>query len=266
MELRGKELGLRFEHLRVWLSDETGIAKVVIDRPEKLNAFRLEMRRQFAEIFRRLAEEGAARVVVVRGAGERAFSAGGDVGEFLKAGQERMSYLHEDVSAPERFPGPVIAAVDGYCFGLGLEIALACDFRIATNRAVFALPEVRLGMIPGSGGTQRLVRLIGMTRAKDMVMRGRRVSAHEALEWGLVTEVVSPEELDNAAENLARELAALPGMALRVAKRVMNLGAELPLSGGLQLEGYAYGMLRGTDDYEEGVRAFVEKREPRFST
>lgn len=265
MELRDKELGLDFEHFRVWLSEETGVARVVIDRAEKLNAFRLDMRRQFAEIFRRLGEDGRAKVVVVRGSGDRAFSAGGDVGEFLEAGQERMSYLHEDVSAPEKFPGPVIAAVDGYCFGLGLEVALACDFRIATSRAVFALPEVRLGMIPGSGGTQRLVRLIGLTRAKDMVMRGRWVSAQEAFAWGLVTQVVGPEDLDRTAETLARELAALPGMALRVAKRVVNLGAELPLCGGLQLEGYAYGMLRGTADYEEGVRAFVEKRKPRFS-
>jgi 2-oxoglutaroyl-CoA hydrolase len=211
-----------------------------------------------------LEEEGRARLVIVRGAGEEAFTAGGEVGMFMETGPVKLSHLHENVAAPERFPGPVIAAVDGYCFGVGLEIALACDFRIATTRALFALPEIRLGMIPGSGGTQRVARLVGMTRAKDMILRSRRIPAEEAHSWGLVTQVVELDQLDAAADSLANELLAQPRLALETAKRVLNMSQDAPLSTGLQLEGYAYGMLRGTRDFAEGVRAFVEKRKPRF--
>lgn len=245
-------------------SEEGGVAWVVIKRPEKLNAFLMGMRREFAEIFRELEEDERVRAVVVRGAGEKAFSAGGDVAGFLEARPEELCYLHENVAAPERFPRPVIAAIDGYCFGVGLEIALACDLRVATHRAVFALPELRLGMIPGSGGTQRLGRLVGLGRAKEMVLRGRWVEAREALMWGLVNEVVEAEELEAAAERIARELAQLPALAVAVAKRVLNASQDAPLVAGLQLEGYAYGMLRATPDFEEGVRAFLEKRPPRF--
>jgi 2-oxoglutaroyl-CoA hydrolase len=264
MLLKGPDLGLAFEHFEVALDTGTGIARVVISRPEKLNALLMSMRAEFAEIFRTLERDGRARAVVLRGAGERAFSAGGDVAGFLEADAETLSYLHENIAAPERFAGAVIAAIDGYCFGVGLEIALACDFRVATTRAVFAQPELKLGMIPGSGATQRLVRYIGLGRAKEMVLRGRWVEAMEALEWGLVTRVVEPAELDEAAEALAQELARMPAGAFKAAKRVLNLAQDMPLSAGLQLEGFAYGMLRGTPDFVEGVRAFLDKREPRF--
>ena len=254
------------EYFEVRIDDEDRrVAWLTISRPEKLNVFVMGMRREFARIFEYLEREERVRVVVVRGAGEKAFSAGGDVRGFLEVGPAELSCLHENVAAPERFPGVVIAAVDGYCFGVGLEIALACDFRVASSRAVFALPELRLGMIPGSGGTQRLVRFVGLGRAKEMVLRGRWVKAEEALTWGLVNEVVEPERLEAAAEGLAREIVALPALAVSVAKRVLNLSQEAPLGVGLQLEGYAYGMLRGTPDFEEGVRAFLEKRQPRFS-
>lgn len=258
------DLGVRSDHVVLALDPATGVARVLLDRPSKLNAVTLEMRDELAELFRKLERDGRTRVVIIRGAGERAFSAGGEVGMFLQAGPGPLCSLHDNIAAPERFPGPVIAAIDGYCFGVGLELALASDFRIATVRAVFALPEIRLGMIPGSGGTQRLSRLVGLTRAKDMIMRGRRISAEEALAWGLVTQVVEPDQLESAADNLASEMLAMPRLALATAKRVLNLGQETPLAAGLQLEGYAYGMLRGTEDFVEGVQAFVEKREPRF--
>jgi 2-oxoglutaroyl-CoA hydrolase len=183
---------------------------------------------------------------------------------FMQAGPGPLSHLHANVAAPERFPGPVIAAIDGYCFGVGLEIALACDFRVATARAQFAFPEIGLGMIPGSGGTQRLARLAGLGRAKDLILRGRRLGAHEAHAWGLVTQVVEPPDLDAAVEALAGELLAKPRLALETAKRVLNLSQDAPLGVGLQVEGYAYGMLRGTPDFAEGVQAFVDKRKPRF--
>ena len=259
-----EELGLRLDYMHLSLDAGRGLARLVLDRPGKLNALMMPMRGQFAELFRRLERDGRTRVVIVRGAGEQAFSAGGEISAFMETGQGPLSLLHENVAAPERFPGPVIAAIDGYCFGVGLEIALACDFRIATPRALFGLPEIGLGMIPGSGGTQRVARLVGLTRAKDMILRGRRIAGTEAHAWGLVTELVEPDGLDAAAEALAGELLARPRLALETAKRVLNLGQDAPLETALQLEGYAYGMLRGTPDFAEGVRAFEEKRKPRF--
>jgi 2-oxoglutaroyl-CoA hydrolase len=226
-------------------------------------------------LLRQILEFAAARypakVAVVDGerrytyaAWDARVNAGGEIAMFMQAGPGPLSHLHENVAAPERFPGPVIAAVDGYCFGVGLEIALACDFRLATSRALFGFPEVGLGMIPGSGGTQRLARLAGLGRAKDLILRSRRLSAQEAHDWGLVTQVGEPKALDAAANALADDLLAKPRLALETAKRVLNLSQDAPLGVGLQVEGYAYGMLRGTPDFAEGVQAFVEKRTPRF--
>jgi 2-oxoglutaroyl-CoA hydrolase len=263
--LDARDLGLpELEFLRLSLEPDRGVARLVIDRPEKLNAVTLGMRDQFAQVFRALEQDGRTRLVILRGAGEEAFTAGGEIAMFMRAGPGPLSHLHENVAAPERFPGPVIAALDGYCFGVGLEIALACDFRLATSRALFAFPEIGLGMIPGSGGSQRLARLAGLGRAKDLVLRGRRLPAADALAWGLVTQVVEPSALEAAVDSLADELLAKPRLALETAKRVLNLTQEAPLGVGLQLEGYAYGMLRGTPDFAEGVQAFTEKRKPRF--
>ena len=262
-QVTAEDLGLTLDHMHLTLDTESQVARLVLDRPGKLNAITMAMRDQIAVLFRALEQDGRARVVIIRGGGE-AFTAGGEIPGFLEKEPGPISLLHEDVAAPERFPGPVIAAIDGYCFGVGLEIALACDFRIATSRAQFAHPEIRLGMIPGSGGSQRLTRLIGLSRTKDMVLRGRRVPAAEALAWGFVTQVVESGQLDPAADALAVELVAQPRLALETAKRVLNLGQSAPLEAALQLEGYAYGMLRGTADFAEGVRAFAEKRPPRF--
>jgi len=158
----------------------------------------------------------------------------------------------------------VIALLHGYAFGVGLELALACDFRLAAEGTELALPELNLGMIPGSGGTQRLARLVGLGRAKDIVMRRRRVAAEEALALGLVTEVVPEGELDAAADRLLEELSTTSPLALAMAKRVLNHAYDAPLGVGLELEGLAYGLLRTTDDFREGVEAFTEKRKPEF--
>jgi 2-oxoglutaroyl-CoA hydrolase len=158
----------------------------------------------------------------------------------------------------------VIAALHGYCFGVGLELALACDFRIAADDLQLGFPEVTIGMIPGSGGTQRLGRLVGLGRAKDIVMRGRRIGAEEALALGLVTEVVSADELDVAVGRLITELSRHSPLALAMAKRVLNQSFAGPLAQGLELEGLAYGLLQQTHDFREGVEAFTEKRKPEF--
>ena len=240
-----------------------GVATVTLDVPDKFNRVTLGARAQLDEVFRELGADESVRFVVVTGAGG-AFTAGGDVAGFLEASPEELSRLHWNVAAPERCPKPVIAKLQGYAFGVGLELALACDFRIAADDVELALPEVKLGMIPGSGGTQRLVRLIGLARAKDAIMRGRRIGAEEALVLGLVTRVVPAAELDAAVDELVAELAELSPLALALAKRVLDLAEESPLHVGLHVEGLAYGLLRSTDDFREGVEAFGEKRKPRF--
>ena len=238
-------------------------ATITLDVPDKLNRVSMLARSQLAQVFEELGRDDEVRAVVLRGAGP-AFTAGGNVSGFLETSPIELSRLHENVAAPERCPKPVIAALHGYVFGVGLELALACDFRLAAEGTELALPEVKLGMIPGSGGTQRLARLIGLGRAKDAIMRGRRIGAEEALSLGLVTEVVPEAELDAAVARLVEELAALSPLALRTAKSVLNSAYDGPLEQGLRLEGLAYGILRTSHDFREGVEAFVEKRKPEF--
>jgi 2-oxoglutaroyl-CoA hydrolase len=253
----------RFDGFRLERDEQRAVATITLDVPDKLNRVSMAARGQLAEVFEDLGTDESVRAVVLTGAG-RAFSAGGDIPGFLRAEPETLSRLARDVAAPERCPRPVIAKLRGYAFGVGLELALACDFRIAAMGTELALPEIKLGMIPGSGGTQRLARLIGLGRAKDMIMRGRRIGADEALALGLLTEVVAEDELDAAVDRMIEELSALSPLALAVAKRILNHAYDGPLALGLELEGLAYGLLRTTADFREGVEAFDEKRRPRF--
>jgi 2-oxoglutaroyl-CoA hydrolase len=239
------------------------IATITLDVPGKMNRVAYAARAQLATVFDELGAEDDVRVVVLTG-GNGNFSAGGDIAGFLEVSPEDLSTLARDVAAPERCPKPVIARIEGYCLGVGLELALACDFRVATESARLGLPEIGLGMIPGSGGTQRLARLAGLGRAKDVIMRRKRISAADAFAWGLVSEVVPEEELDQAIESIVDELRELSPLALAVAKRVLNEAYELPLREGLELEGKEYGYLRTTHDFREGVQAFAEKRKPKF--
>jgi 2-oxoglutaroyl-CoA hydrolase len=243
--------------------DARGVVTITLDDPAKLNRVPLAARGQLANLFAEMGGDDGVRFVVLTGEGDN-FTAGGDIAAFLEATPEQLSRLAWNVAAPERFPKPVIARLRGYCLGVGLELALACDFRIAADDVRFGLPELGLGMIPGSGGTQRLARLVGLGRAKDVVMRRRRIGAQDALAWGLVSEVVPPEELDAAVDRVIGELAELSPLALRIAKRVLDQVYDAPLSVGLELEGLAYGLLRSTDDFREGVEAFGEKRPPKF--
>jgi 2-oxoglutaroyl-CoA hydrolase len=249
--------GLRVER-------EGDVATITLDVPEKLNRVSMTARDQLAGLFEELGRDEAVRAIVLTGAGDRAFSAGGDIAGFLEQTPEQLSRLAWNVAAPERCPVPVIASLRGYCFGVGLELALACDFRIAADDVELGVPEVTIGMIPGSGGTQRLARLIGLGRAKDLVLRGRRVRAQEAHAIGLVTEVVGAYDLDAAVDRLVDELRPLSPLALAMAKRVLNHAYDGPLPLGLELEGLAYGLLRTTHDFREGVEAFGEKRPPKF--
>jgi enoyl-CoA hydratase/carnithine racemase len=240
------------------------VATLWIDRQSKMNTMTVAMRNEFPDIFREFDRDDGVRVVVIRGAGGKAFSAGGDVGEFLTLAPADLELWGDTLTAAERCRKPVIAAIDGYTMGAGLELAVACDFRIATLRSEFAFPEVRLGMIPGSGGTQRAMRLIGMTRAKLFMMTGQRIPAERAEAWGLITQAVADDGLDGAVAALAAELADKAPLALRTLKMVLNRGAEAPLDTALELERKSYAWLRATHDYEEGVRSFLDKRPPRY--
>lgn len=248
---------------RVERDPARGVATIVLDVPGKFNRVSMDARAQLRAVFEQLDRDDAIRFVVLAGAGGT-FTAGGDIPGFLRRSAWHVSRLAEDVAAPERCTKPVVAALQGYCFGVGLELALACDFRLAADDVQLAFPEVTIGMIPGSGGTQRLARLIGLGRAKDVIMRGRRIGAEEALALGLVTEVVPAEELDAAVSRLLDELARYSPLALAMAKRVLNQAYEGPLRLGLELEGLAYGLLQQTHDFREGVESFVERRKPRF--
>ncbi len=250
--------------LTVTRDRERRVATIALDVPGKMNRVTMLAREQLRSIFDDLSRDDDIRFVVLEGAGEKAFTAGGDIEGFLAAEPEALTRLADNVAAPERCPKPVIAKLRGYCFGVGFELALACDFRIAAEDVQLALPELNLGMIPGSGGTQRLARMTGLGRAKDIVMRRRRIGAEEALAIGLVTEVVPPDDLDAAVGRLVDDLAGLSPLALAMAKRVLNHAYDGPLQLGLELEGLAYGFLRSTHDFKEGVEAFAEKRPPRF--
>ena len=252
----------KFDGLR--LERDADVATITLDVPEKLNRVSMRARDQLAELFDELGRDEGVRAIVLTGAGEKAFTAGGDIAGFLEREPEELSRLAWNIAAPERCPKPVVAKLRGYAFGVGLELALACDFRIASADVELALPEVKIGMIPGSGGTQRLARMVGLGRAKDMVMRGRRIDAVEALAIGLVTEVVPPAQLDSAVTRLIDELRALSPLALALGKRVLNHAYDGPIGLGLEVEGLAYGLLRSSDDFREGVEAFGEKRPPKF--
>ena len=251
------------EFLRV--TREGAVATIWIDRQAKMNTMTVAMRNELPGIFTALDAADGVRVVVVRGAGGKAFSAGGDVGEFLTLAPADLEQWGDTLTAAERCRKPVVAAIDGFTMGAGLELALACDFRVATRRSEFAFPEVRLGMIPGSGGTQRALRLIGMTRAKLFMMTGQRIPAERAEAWGLITQAVPDGELDRAVGALVGELGERAPLALRTLKLVLNRGADAPLETALELERKAYAWLRSTGDYAEGVTAFLEKRPPRYT-
>ncbi|MFC0471239.1 enoyl-CoA hydratase/isomerase family protein [Halalkalibacter kiskunsagensis] len=254
----------KYDHIRIEKNKEKQTATIVFDRPEKMNYISMLARKQISQIFDELNEDQDVRVIILKGEGTQAFCAGGSIPEFMETSQEALSHLAVNVAAPERSPKPVIAQLQGYSFGVGFELAMACDFRIAADDTLLGLPEMNLGMIPGSGGTQRVARAVGLTRAKDMIMRARRIPANEAYQWGLLTKVVAKDELEQEIDSLVKELVKFSPLAQKVCKEVLNAAEETPLSAGLQIEGKAYGLLRTTEDFKEGVDAFVEKRKPNF--
>ncbi len=247
------------------LDREEGVTTITIDRPDRLNALNTETLEALEEA---LDDARDARTLVLTGAGEDAFVAGADIAYMAELGvKEAQRYAelgHRITDTIESFPVPVIAAVNGYAFGGGCELALAADLRVASERAVLGQTEIDLGIVPGWGGTQRLSRLVGDERARRLVFFGERVDAEDAHRIGLVGEVVAHDELDGHVAGMAAELTEKPKFALRAAKESLNQVHESHLSTGLTYERRLWSGLFGTDDQREGMRAFVEDREPEF--
>jgi enoyl-CoA hydratase len=248
---------------------EGAIATLQLHRPQKKNSLNTELRREMETALSEIATNTSLRAVMVTG-GEEIFSAGADINEILASTSAEDSFRHARefqllFDQVEALPQPVIAAVSGYALGGGCELALACDFRIASETAMFGLPEIKIGAFPAGGGTQRLPRLIGAAKAKEMIFIGDPIGAQEALAVGLVMKVVPKERLLEEAKALAAKLAALPRLALEASKRLINRGPEMDLTSALELEARCLGTLAGTHDLREGTSAFLEKRKPNFS-
>lgn len=241
---------------------------ITLNRPHRLNTFNDVLLEELEEILETVDNDASIRCVVITGEGDRAFSAGADItsfpratpvtaAEFSRNGQKVFSKLEE-------LSKPVIAAINGYALGGGLELASACDFRIASEHAELGSPEINLGIIPGWGGTQRLLRIVGLANAKRLVMLGERLKADEALKMGLVDKVVPYEELMNETRALAEKLCEGPPIALRYAKHALNFGTQFPLEAGLRIEAGLLGLLFSTEDIKDGVEAFMSRRKPDF--
>jgi 2-oxoglutaroyl-CoA hydrolase len=235
---------------------------IILDRPP-LNVISMLQREQLRVAFEALDTDPAVRVIVLRAMGEH-FSSGGEIRGFLEASPEHVSRLAWNIAAPARCAKPVIAAARGYCFGVGFELSVACDFRLVSKTCLYALPEQRLAQIPGSGGAARLQKMIGITRAKDIVMRSRRITGRQACDWGIATDCVSDGELEAAIDALVDELRDFAPLAQRAAKKLLNDTEDASLSLAIELEGQCYGRLRGSQDFREGVEAFAAKRKPIF--
>jgi 2-oxoglutaroyl-CoA hydrolase len=241
------------------------VAVLTISRPEKMNTITWEMRGKVEDHFRVIDRDDDIRVVVIRGEGDM-FSPGGDIPGFMELEPEAFIDLGKNLTAPARSPKPVIVAIDGYCLGAGLELSMSCDIRVATRRSQFGQPEIRLGMIPGSGGSQRLARYLGVSRAKYYILTGERFTAEQAHDWGLLASVAEDAAaLDAEVDRILGTLLNHSPLAMRVAKEVIDAGVDGPLATGIELERKAYSLLRATSDFAEGVDAYVNKRKPQFS-
>jgi enoyl-CoA hydratase/3-hydroxyacyl-CoA dehydrogenase len=250
------------------LEREESTLWIMINRQHRLNAFNDVFMEELSDALDTAEREPSLKCVIITGEGDRAFSAGADLTMFSKATPvkaEAFSRVGQKVFGKiEEMSKPVVAAINGFALGGGLELALACDFRVAAEHAELGSPEVSLGLIPGWGGTQRLSRIVGLARAKELVMLGNRLKAEEALKVGLVNKVVHYDKLRDEVRELARKLSELAPIALRYAKHALNFGTQAPLETGLRLESGLMGLTFSTEDIKEGVEALMSRRKAEF--
>ena len=251
------------------VSDQGAIRRITVNRPEKLNALNAATLEALTQAFEQAANDAAVRVVVLTGAGQKAFVAGADIAEmadlrptegrdFSLRGQRLMRRI-------ETLPKPVIGMINGFALGGGLELAMACHLRIAADNAKVGQPEINLGLIPGFGGSQRLLRLAGRAAALELCLLGAPITAERALQLGIVNKVVPATELETETQKLAEQLASAAPLALRGTLDIINVGGECGIEEGLQYESAQFGLMFATDDMREGTRAFLERRKPDFS-
>jgi enoyl-CoA hydratase/carnithine racemase len=247
---------------------KNGVATITINRPKKRNAMNRETIREILSVLDDVEKDASVRVVVITGAGDRAFSAGADIGGMegrTPLDLRRSSQLGQQMmNRVEDLEKPVIAALNGYALGGGLELAMACDFRIASESARLGQPEINIGLIPGWGGTQRLPRFVGKALAKEIIFTGRMIDAKTAEQMGLVNKVIPADQLKLAVEKLATELLNKPPVAIKVAKQLINNSTETSIGIGMAQESEVFGILGSTEDFKEGTAAFLEKRKPKF--
>lgn len=254
-----------YETITVETNDK--IAVITINRPDKLNALNQQVHREGVAALDELAKTDAVRVVVFKGAGEKSFVAGADIAEFAGAtpAEQRTTMLARSLfTVLDSFPKPVIAMINGFCLGGGNELAMACDLRICSDKSRFAQPEVNLGIMCGGGGTQRLTKLIGETRAMQLILTGEMIDAATALQFGLVNAVHPAEELEAKTMEFAAKIAEKAPIALRYSKESVKLASRSNLDEGLRREIDLFALCFATEDKQEGVAAFLEKRKPNF--
>lgn len=256
------------EYKNLLVETENNICLITINRPDKLNALNRETIGELSNAFGEADENKEVKCIIVTGAGTKAFVAGADISEFyqfsVKEGKELSAKGHDILfNKVENLNTPVIAAVNGFALGGGLELAMSCHIRIASDNAKMGLPEVSLGVIPGYGGTQRLTQLVGKGRALEMITSAQMIGAQKAEQYGLVNSVTSPEELINACKELASKIIKNSSVAIAGAIRAVNAGFQVGVDG-LAVEIEEFGKCFGTEDFKEGTNAFMEKRKPNF--
>jgi enoyl-CoA hydratase len=260
---------MKFENIIYEKDKEKGIAKLTINRPEVRNALNAATRQEIRNAIGEIEKDGDVRVVIITGAGEKAFISGADITAFKDATpiimEESASTLGQQLfSNIENLNVPVIAMINGFCLGGGLELAMCCDIRIASDNAKFGQPEINIGLFPGAGGTQRLPRLIGWGKAKELIYTGKIIDAAEAERINLVDRVVPPEKLGEEVNQLAETIASKSPLIIKLAKKAINRGMYTDLAAGLAYEKANFALCFATEDRTEGVTAFLEKRKPQF--
>ena len=256
------------EYANIMYEKKERVATITLNRPKALNALNIALLAELHDALEDAENDETVVAIVITGAGDRAFCAGADIPEIQSltpvAARGYSLSLHEYTRHMERIKKPIIARINGFCLGGGQEIAMACDFRIASDKARFGQPEVNLGIIPGAGGTQRLTRLVGRTKAMEIDMLGEHIDANEAHRIGLLNKVVPAEELDKAVDGFIQKLLSKSSVVLGIIKLAINKGIEMDLDRALYYEAECFGSARATEDSKEGLQAFLEKRKAEF--